>query len=654
MDKIMFRKLSIPWPVLVAALFVFVCCNLISYFIFDHVPHIHDEGDYLFQAKIFKLGKLYVPSPPVKESFDFPHMINNGKLYSQYTPGFPFLLLIGLLFNAPWLVNPLLGALAIFCFYFLGKEVFNQRVGILASFLGAVSLWFLLMSSSMMSHTSCLFFLSFFLLFFFRSLKNPTVKNGLFAGMGIGMAFLIRPYSTALIGFPFILYFLFRFIQNYSPRLKNVMAFVSVMIITASILMIYNYLTNGNPLRMGFVVCHGKEFLPGFGTSGCYDFPHTPLKGAENTLKYLRSLNTYLFGWPFSLLPALFAVVNLRKSSLKVKKKELLLISGFLCLMIGYFFYWGTTETIGPRFYFEGVPLLILLSARGIEGFICTLGLKLKKISPDRIRKAVYILLAILTLYSFVYRFPKWIWPTDTEWNYDTYAENFAGANPKIHQTFKSIPLSNALVIFNLIQNHAYSFPEGAWVSGFIYNDPELKEDIVYARYLKEKNIDLIRSFANRKSYLYAGILDKGFLIPIEEKENAISYGKPIVITVEGNKNGFALLSNPRGLYTIYSPEFGDFIDRLYTRNEWFSVETNFLIEKGNSYKNSMNFQEAAFYYEAALQLEKIPLYRYDALNQLATCYSKLGKKAEAEKIFQALSNPYRTRLFDLFPEKGF
>jgi len=120
------KKINIPWPVIACALFVFIFTNLFSFFIFNHIPRVHDEIDNLFQAKIFKSGRLYVPSPCAKESFDFPHMINNGKWYSHYTPGYPFLVLLGLLVQAPWLINPLLAALSIILFYFLGKEIFNS------------------------------------------------------------------------------------------------------------------------------------------------------------------------------------------------------------------------------------------------------------------------------------------------------------------------------------------------------------------------------------------------------------------------------------------------------------------------------------------------------------------------------------------------
>jgi len=85
---------------LLAAL-VFLTTNLISLYVFNRTPHVHDEAAYNFQAKIFLKGRLYVPSPCAKEIFDFPHVVNNGRWYSQYPPGFPALLSIGYIFKAP-------------------------------------------------------------------------------------------------------------------------------------------------------------------------------------------------------------------------------------------------------------------------------------------------------------------------------------------------------------------------------------------------------------------------------------------------------------------------------------------------------------------------------------------------------------------------
>ena len=101
------KPASFVW---LAALWVFVLTNVISWFVFDHIPHVQDTVAQLFQAKLFAAGKLYLPSPPLPQFFDLMHVINDGRWYSQYPPGHPLLLLLGVLIHAPWIINPLLGA----------------------------------------------------------------------------------------------------------------------------------------------------------------------------------------------------------------------------------------------------------------------------------------------------------------------------------------------------------------------------------------------------------------------------------------------------------------------------------------------------------------------------------------------------------------
>jgi hypothetical protein len=651
--RLKIKKIQIPWPVVVCALFVFVLTNVLSYFLFDHIPHVHDEIDYLFQAKIFKLGRLYMPSPPAKEFFDFPHIINNGRWYSQYTPGYPFLLLLGLVVGVPWILNPILAAFSIVLFYFLGKEIFNKTVGLLASILGAISIWFLLMSSTMMSHTSCMFFLTLFLLFLFRSLKNPSAANGIFAALALGMALLIRPYTSFLIAFPFLVFYTVNQLLKLKSSTKNIAAFTLIMLLVFSVLMAYNRATNGDPLRMGYIVCYGKEVLPGFGISGCYNLIHTPHQGALNTGIYLKSLNTYLFGWPSSLILVLLLLLILGSVKPGYRKKILLLLSGFICLMVGYFFYWGTVETIGPRFYFEGIPLLILLSALGFYQVPRFLSSRFTKLSPGVINRVMIVGLIVLSAYGLFYRFPRLLWPSNPQWFYDTYAENFAGVTPKINHTIRSLPLTNAVVSMKMIHSHTPFFQHGSWASGFLFTDPDLSGEIIYARELEDGGGKLLEAYPEREHYIYFGTLKKGFLIPRKIEANRILYGKPIHSS-EGDRKDIELLMDPLDLYQVYSPDFKIFLEEIYSQNDLLRVDTSFLIRSGHLFKDSGDYRKAAFFYEAALQLEQNPENRYEALNNLSLCYYNLGKGTDAKKIFTALNDRDKPRLFHLFPERGF
>ena len=102
--------------------------GLIAYVVLNHIPHVQDSIAQLFQAKVFKMGEIYAPVPPLKEFFDYTNIINDGKWYSQYPFGHSLLLMAGLFWGAPWLVNPLLGSCSLFIFFLgLGPGVGLQR-----------------------------------------------------------------------------------------------------------------------------------------------------------------------------------------------------------------------------------------------------------------------------------------------------------------------------------------------------------------------------------------------------------------------------------------------------------------------------------------------------------------------------------------------
>lgn len=650
-SSLMRKKIILPWQVIVCALFVFIITNLFSFFIFKHIPHINDEIAYLFQAKIFKMGRLYATSPCIKEAFYFTHIINNEKWYSQYPPGYPALLLLGLLLHVPWLINPFFAALSIVLFYYLGKEIYDSHVGLLAALFGAISIWFLLMSSSMMSHTTCMFFTSLFLLFLFRSFRKPSITNGLLAGFGLGMAFLIRPYTVIFLSFPFLFLYALKSLKNFKSFFRNSMALAFVLIISVCLFLFFNYLTTDSFLTTGYEVCHGKEHGIGFGKTGYTDRPHTVFMGFKQIFDYLKELNKYLFGWPLSSFFALFPLFFLTKMRPDERKKDLVLTTGFLSLLIGLFFFWGTYILIGPRMLFESIPILLLLSARGYNEAPNLIG-SIWNRDKGQIKKILAAHLIIFTAFAFSIRLPRWISPPYTQWYYHGFANKFAAVTPDINRTIQSIQIENAVVLMKFIYHPIEFFPYGWWGSGFLYNNPQLTGNIIYARYLGEENKKIFHCFPERKFFLYFGTLEKGMLIPLKKEEGKISHGNPI--SIDNKKGKFVeVIDQPQKFFQDYSDPYKEFIDRIYEQNDFINVDVPFLAEKGRFNKNNKNYKEAAFWFEAALQLEKQPEIRYRLLNHLNACYLKLGQMTEANKIMERISGGDFRKLYNILPEKG-
>ena len=467
------------------------------------------------------------------------------------------------------------------------------------------------------------------------------------------MAFLIRPYNAVLLSFPFLLYYAVRIIRDPKKRLKNAAAFVLITLVFISVLLIYNQMTNGHPLRMGYLVSYGEEHSLGFGRTGYTGIPHTLFLGSVKIGASLGALNNYLFGWPFSSFLALLPLLWIAKASKENRKKDMLLAAGFFSMVVGLYFYWGTHVFIGARMFFEVIPILLLLSAHGITELPALVSRKFGKLNQLMAKKITIGVLIILIAYAFFIRFPAWIWPSDTEWQYKGFANNFAGVTPKIHHTLNSIPLERALIIMKLLYHPFEYFPNGWWSSGFLHDDPFLKGNIIYANDKGENNIKLWQCFPERKIYFYLGTLEKGMLIPLEKDEDNILWGEPVTLDKNGKKY-IELINNPKKFFKVYSSDFGNFLDNVYEKNNVFDIDVSRLIELGSFSKKNRNYKEAAFYFEAALQIEKQPEIRYRVLSQLSGCYLKTGKAAEAKIVTDKIKDYEKGKFFNVIPEKGF
>jgi len=523
----------------------------------------------------------------------------------------------------------------------------------LASLLGAASIWLLLMSATMMAHTSCMFFLMLFLFFILRSLKKHGLGNVLAAGLAWGMGFIIRPYTAALIALPVLLFYA----RRQWPRRREAWKAAVVLGLAAlsmiCLLMAYNLKTNGHPLRMGYSVRYGEAHGMGFGRSGFTDFEHTPMMGATNTWSHLKEMNRHLFGWPLSSFLALLPLLAFGRLGSRDREAVLLLIGFWGVLVVGYFFYWATSVLIGARFYFEAAPAVVLLSARGLDLMSELLVRRGGKTPLTRIRKGGAVVLIAFTVYAFGVRFPDWLHPQGNRWYYTQVGTDFQGTSRRIARTLEYLPPKKAVIVMKTLYHPLKYFPGYWWRSGFIMNDPGLRNRIVVADYGDGGLKKLMRCHPDRSFYLFYGTVEEGMLVPLSFAAGEAVFGPPLSIRGE-EKGVIRTLTRPQDFFTPYSSEFIAFLDNLYSRNRFDQVDVAYLFQLGMEYKNAKQLQPAKFCFEAALQLEKQPEIRRQLLNQLASCYLLTGEREAALRIFSCLEDPDSPRLFDLFPERGF
>lgn len=513
---------------ILAAGFTFLVTNLISFFVFEHMPHIQDSISQHFQARIFATGRLYLPSPPFPDFFDYTHIINNGRWYSQYPFLHSLILLPGVLIGAPWIINPLLGALFVPALYHLGRELYDERTGRLATVLACFTPFILNMSSEFMNHTSALLFTTLFLIFYFRAIRPEEKTNAiwpLLAGLFLGMVVNIRPYTAAALALPFGLYGIRLAVREPRRYIGRFALMLLTLGATSSLLLIYNWLTNGHPLLFGYVVKWGPGHEVGFGKSA-WGPMHTPLKGLLNTGNDHNLLNRFLFEWP---IPSILPMAALFAGGTR-DRRDWLLLAAFLSLTWAHFFYWFHNVCFGPRFLYEASPALLLLTVRGFS----SLGTLLRRtfqlsISDGTIATFTGRTLPLMLLFMLGSGLPPLFRL------YHTYG----GVSQQVQRNVRRLGLKNALVFCEHLGN------------GFSANSLELNGNVVYAKdYGMLINAALTVRYPDR--YYFFAKADT--IRPIEE----VRFPQSRLRTVLGYLNTFLIDSIPLNQYRYVIWPFAD------------------------------------------------------------------------------------------------
>lgn len=323
-------------------------------------PNSADEYSYLISAQIFSEAKLSVPSPPHKEFFTFIHVINDGRFFSKYPPGWPLILAGGALLGIPWIVNPLLAAATILLMRRVLRENVSVRSANTAAILVFMNPFFIFNSASYFSHASGLFLITAFMFFYSRCLRSPGSPLGMYLGMGVcaGLAFLVRPFTAVvLLSCPVI------YLIAHSVRTRQLGSYVYPLAQAAlvfgsclALFFFYNSLQTGDALRQPFSLWDAQD-QPGFSRVG-FDLA---LAWRQNIWLRLPELHDWAPYAPFLVLASLFWRDVRRPLGL-------LLLFMFLALLGAYFFYFGDAgNRYGPRYLYEASLVLFVLPAIAIS-----------------------------------------------------------------------------------------------------------------------------------------------------------------------------------------------------------------------------------------------------------------------------------------------
>ena len=339
-----------------------------SQIIFRNAAITTDEHAYVMQAYTYSEGEISRPLPPAPEFFKHEMMIMDRDVgwLSRYPPGHSIWLIPGVLLGQPRIMVSVAAALSVYIFGNIGF-LLQFSPGLLPLLL-LISPYFIFMNGTLLSHTSGLPAAGLMLSAYIYWKKKQKFIFALFAGLAWSLLFLNRTFTGLLIALPFALDALW---DLYKKRDMQTLFATLLFVVSASMgvgaYLLYNYLAVGDPLLPTYLYYAPSEKL-GFGVrhEGIFPVTHTFFQGLTYLWENLVLLDKWLFGFRGSLLAALaLAIWGWHQ------RWSLLCLTAIISVLTGYIFFWFEgIKYVGPVYYFELLPFILLAAGFGVQKII--------------------------------------------------------------------------------------------------------------------------------------------------------------------------------------------------------------------------------------------------------------------------------------------
>jgi hypothetical protein len=248
---------------------------------------------------------------------------------------------------------------------------------------GVLSPFVLFQSGSFLSHPIAGGFLAGALAAFVAGETSGRQRWFAASGALLGAGFLSREAASVLFALPLAA----RLVQTKRWRAATTVVATGLPFLVAYLA--YNTALTGSPTLLPRSLFDPADHF-GFGDGLGFHTRHTLAAGLANTDELLTDLQFELFGWPplFALgllgVPFLFG---------KATAWDWLAALGFGVFVLAYIAYFYHGIALGPRYYFEAVPWLLLLAGRGAQ--------TLAEVARSRLAVAVVLLVLSLNTVGF-------------------------------------------------------------------------------------------------------------------------------------------------------------------------------------------------------------------------------------------------------------
>ncbi|MDQ3811695.1 MAG: hypothetical protein M3336_15550, partial [Chloroflexota bacterium] len=324
--------------------------------VYHQLPHILDAVSYRFQAGVLSIGRLWLPPPHPEAAFKGPFQVSySGHWFSQYPPGAPAAYAAGSLVGLDWLVGAIACAVLIGATSWTAGVLFGRGAGLVVLLLGLTSPFILFQAGSFLSHPIAGGVLAAALASFVRAERTAHHRWYGVTGVLLGAGFLTREAATLLFALPLVGRLL-------AAQRGGALGWLTLGGLPCVVLyLLYTAALTGSPVVLARALFDPSDRF-GFGDGLGFHRRHTVAAGLANTDELLTLLQFDLFGWPplFSLGLLLLVFLAGRPATW-----DWLAGCGALAFFVAYAAYFYHGIALGPRYYFEALPWLLLLAGRG-------------------------------------------------------------------------------------------------------------------------------------------------------------------------------------------------------------------------------------------------------------------------------------------------
>jgi hypothetical protein len=490
---------------LVLAVLTGVTIYLVGEGVFPYYTSNHDEAVYLQQAEMLLEGQLRM-YPPVEESFrPWFFVEDGGSIYPKYTPVTAGLFALGGLVGSYRLALAVTAALAVALVDAVVSEIFDDRVGLLAAGLLAVSPLFVVQAAVFLPYVPAFALNLCFAWAYLRADRTGDRRFAALAGGAIGLSFWARSYTAVLFATPFVCHALWtlRTLDREPLLRQSIVAALGLCGVAAALG--YNAVMTGDPLTFPYEAFAPRDGL-GFGEREIagYEREYTPELAVEANA---RNLWQFVTQWtPAGFLGTAVAVVGagtvLRDSKRRRDPRVLAVLGTFVTIVVGNLYFWGTLNVLGevsdpsdglivdfgPYYHFGLLLATVTLGAVGISR-LADAGLRLRSRydgAPKQALTAVGVaaILVVATVSVGAVAAPL-------AGSYETTEQYERAYEPIEEQSF-----DHDLVFLPT--------PYGDWLNHpfqDLRNDPDFDGEVVYA--LQHREFEVVDAFPDRQLYRY-------------------------------------------------------------------------------------------------------------------------------------------------------